>query len=143
MMEWVRSGEGTESDPSRFLPQHAIHLGGFCFATLVGAGLPGLAAGAALLDYMNAYVASYAAASSMPMRGIFLAWHPWALIRVAAYLLLGVYLTALSLRLWRRTQPLPPHSWLVTGFGLTVLDVLMKGLLAPGWRDLLVDFLAQ
>ncbi|HPR63976.1 MAG TPA: hypothetical protein PK014_07110 [Thermoanaerobaculia bacterium] len=140
MMEWMETGTGRESTPSAFLPQHALHLGLFSAATVGSAGLLGLVAGAYLLNYMNVYVATYAASSGTGWIGWILAWHPWALIRVASYLALGVYLSAVFLRLTKKIDSLPPSRWLWLGMGGTVLDVLMKIILAPGWHRLLASF---
>jgi hypothetical protein len=69
-----------------------------------------------------------------------LGWHPWAVIRVISFVMLGVLLSApllsrlFSFRIeWRATRPL----FLIAFAGL-IVDVAMKALLAPAWQRLLL-----
>lgn len=140
MLRWIGTGEGAESTFSIFFPQHLLHLAVFTAATLISAGYLGLTAGSFLLNYMNAYVGTYVAVSGTGPAGVLLAWHPWALIRVGAYLVLGVYLSALTLKTIRKIENLPPRRWVYFGVSGLVLDILLKTVLAPHWRKILLFF---
>lgn len=155
MFAFIRSGEGRESVPARFLPQHALHLGLFCLLAWISAGLLGIALGAVLVGYMSFYVGSLAAAGGSPFLAFALGWPPWAILRVVAFVLLGVALaeplllaahdriraagTGVSIR--------PPdpgagparawRPWYLTAAALLLADVVLKYLLAPRWAILL------
>lgn len=89
MFEWIRTGEGAEGDPARFLPTHALHLVVFVVLTWISAGYLGLVLGAVLMGSMSYFVGSYAAAAEAPWIGSLLAWVPWSVLRVMAFVLLG------------------------------------------------------
>ncbi len=134
MISWVATGIGRESDPARFIPQHLLHLAAFALLALVSAGLLGLLLGAVLVGYMSFYVGVLASGPER-MRGAFLGWPPWAVIRVAAFVVLGTVLARPLLgRLARR--PLPPiatRRWIGVAAALLVLDIVLKTLVATQW----------
>jgi hypothetical protein len=85
-------------------------------------------------------VGALAAASSHPLTTMILGWHPWAVVRIASFVAIGVTLSApLLSRLggfrvdWRDARRL-----LLIAFGGLLLDVTIKWLLAPTWRQLLL-----
>lgn len=137
MLQWVRTGSGCEGEPACFLPQHALHAAVFAAATLATAGLAGLVFAAVLFGWMGAYAAALGTAAGRPALAVLLAWHPWAVIRVAAYLALGV---ALAEPLARRGLPTLPGRarWLAAGLAGLLLDVLLKATLAEAWRRALL-----
>ena len=143
MFEFIRTGQGRESDPSRFLPQHALHLGAFCVLAIVSAGLLGIALGAVLVGYMSFYVGSLAAAGGSPALAFALGWPPWAILRVVAFVVLGVVLAEpLLLRALRRVRAAPrttsgPRPWYLTAAALLLADAVLKSTLAPAWATLL------
>lgn len=142
-LRWVRLGEGEEGDPSRFLPRHAVELVVFSGLALATGGAGALVLGAALMNYMSFYVAALWRLSSGTPLALLLGWPPWALVRVAAYVALG---TALARPLL--VQGLPPgperprlsRPLLAAGLAGVVLDVLLKGLLAASWRQILLPW---
>jgi len=96
--------------------------------------------GAALMNYMGHYVGALAAASTHPAQAAALAWHPWAVIRIISFVVLGVVLSlpVLSRVLkfsvdWRRARRL-----LMFATAGLAADVLLKSLLAPAWQRLLL-----
>jgi hypothetical protein len=140
MFAWVMTGRGAESTPAAFIPQHAGHAALFTVLALVSGGVLAMPMGAALMNYMGTYVGSLGAASERPLATIALAWHPWAVIRIASFVVLGVILSApLWSRLlrftvdWRQARALGG----VAAAGLLV-DVVMKALLAPTWQRVLL-----
>lgn len=139
MLVWVRTGQGAESDPGTFLPRHALHAGVFAAASAASGGVLSMPMGAVLTNSMGEYVGALAAQSARPVVSAVLAWHPWAVIRVVAFVLLGVLLSAWSLaRADRRVFSLRPHRlWIAAAVVMLVLDVALKALLAPTWAVLL------
>ncbi len=98
-----------------------------------------IALGAVLVGYMSYYVGALAAAGSEPWLAFMFGWPPWAILRVAAYIMLGVALARpLLSAVGRHTIPSPPaRRWYITCAALLLLDVILKGLLAPFWAVLL------
>lgn len=140
MFAWVMTGRGAESSPSVFIPQQAGHAALFAALALATGGLAAMPMGAVLMNYMGTYAGSLAAASKSPALAVVLAWHPWAVIRVASFVVAGVVLSAPVLsRLfrfradWRQGTRL--LTWAAAGL---VADVLLKATLAPWWQRLLL-----
>lgn len=132
MLTWVQTGRGCEGTPACFVPQHLAHLVLFTLATVATAGLGGLAFGVVLFGWMGAYTGGLAQLSGSPL-GLAVGWHPWATLRVAAFLFLGVAL-AEPLARWG-LPPLPGRSrFLLRGLMLVAADLALKWLLAEWWR---------
>jgi hypothetical protein len=140
MFEWVTTGRGAESTPSQFIPQQVGHAALFSGLALVTGGIAAMPMGAMLMNYMGHYVGTLAASSRRPMLTILLAWHPWAVIRVMAFVVIGVVLSApLLSRLGGFTVDRGAARGLLlwAGAGL-VADVALKALFAPAWQRLLL-----
>jgi hypothetical protein len=140
MFTWVATGRGPESLPSQFIPQQIGHAALFSGLALASGGVVAMPMGAVLMNYMGHYVGTLAESSAHPARTALLAWHPWAVIRVISFVVIGVVLSApLLSRLfkfrvdWARARPL----LLMAGAGL-VADIVLKTLLAPPWQRLLL-----
>jgi hypothetical protein len=140
MFGWVITGRGEESEPSRFIPQQAMHTAVFAALAIASGGVLALAMGAVLMNYMGHYVGSLAAASAHPLATVALGWHPWAVIRIVSFVTIGVILSAPVLswlggfRVDRRAAR-RLLAW--AGAGL-IADVVLKWLLAPAWQRLLL-----
>lgn len=144
MSEWVHHGVGKEVSPRRFVPEHLLHLGAFLVLTLVSGGYLGLVLGAFLMGYMSYFVGSFAAATSQPLTAGVLAWVPWSVIRVMAFVLLGTLLARpLIVRERRPSQWFGRReAWLFAlGAAGIATDLVMKTLLAPWWGRLLKQVL--
>jgi hypothetical protein len=140
MFAWVMTGIGAESMPSQFIPQQAEHAAIFSVLAIATGGTLAMPMGAVLMNYMGHYVGTLAASSARPALTMLLAWHPWAVIRVVSFVVLGVVLSVPVLsriggfRLeWRNARPL-----LFASCGGLVLDPVLKALLAPAWQHLLL-----
>jgi hypothetical protein len=140
MFAWVMTGQGAESAPSRFIPQQAGHAVLFSALALGTGGVAAMPMGAVLTNYMGHYVGTLAASSRRPASTMVLAWHPWAVIRVISFVVIGVVLSApLLSRLgkfmvdWSTARTLLTYA----GAGL-IADVILKTLLAPAWQRLLL-----
>ena len=92
MFEFLLTGYGPEGNIRLFLPQHLAHAAVFCALALATGALLALPLGAFLMNYMAYYVGALGAASAHPWKAMVLAWVPWAVIRIAGFVTLGVVL---------------------------------------------------
>jgi hypothetical protein len=140
MFHWVLTGAGRESRPADFLGQHAAHAALFCALSLASASILSMPMGAALMNYMGHYVGALAAQASSPWAIVVLGWHPWALVRVASFVTLGVILAQpLAAYAARRPIRFAPSSrrLMQLAFAGLLLDVVLKWMLAPVWQPIL------
>jgi hypothetical protein len=140
MFTWVMTGEGAESTPSRFIPQQTRDAALFTTLAFATGGVAAMPMGAVLMNQMGHYVGALASASAHPAATMLLAWHPWSVIRVASFVVLGVILSAPVLGRtfgcrvdWAAARPLA--AWACGGL---VCDVVLKAMLAPAWQRLLL-----
>ncbi|MCI0567609.1 MAG: hypothetical protein L0Z52_05345 [Acidobacteria bacterium] len=139
MISWIRAGVGRESSWRLFVPQHVFHLVLFILLSLASGSLLSLVLGAALMNYMSYYVGSLIGIAQVPSVPLLAGWPPWAILRVASFVILGVVLAGPALKRFAGV----PFGWegkrvwfILAGSGL-ILDVLLKLLLAPRWSALL------
>jgi hypothetical protein len=143
MFGWIATGIAPENDPRAFIPQHLLHLGVFLVLTWASGGYLGLVLGAALVAYMSYFVGSYAVASGHPLLGSIVAWVPWSVVRVSAFVLLGALFSRplLARRAW------PFERWEVRLMALALAgiltDILIKALCAPGYGIFLRQMMAE
>ena len=140
MKVWLETGAGRESTPSQFLPQHLLHACLFALLALASGSSLAILFGAVLMNYMAYYVGEVVRLSpDHPWLAGFLAWHPWSVIRVAAFVILGVCLAEPVLsRLRGRKRPMGSlRSGIAVGLAGLALDAALKALLAPHWHALL------
>jgi hypothetical protein len=135
MFHWIQTGEGAQGNPLIFIPIHLFHIVVFCILSAVSASFLSLLMGAILMNYMAFYVASLIQASHHSRIAIWMGWHPWSVIRMSSFVILGVILgepliCKITNRDYEYTEA-RPFLWVAIG-GL-ILDVLLKSLLAPWW----------
>jgi hypothetical protein len=133
MFEWIETGVGKENEPSRFVPEHLLHLGAFALLAWASGGYLGLVLGAGLTGYMSYFVGSFALSSGRLVTGALLAWVPWSVIRVVAFVILGSVLA--RRRLSGQGTVFARREWLwlaAAGMGL-VADLLLKWWSAPAY----------
>jgi hypothetical protein len=140
MFTWVMTGRGAESTPSAFIPQQIGHAALFVSLALATGSVLAMPMGAALMNYMGTYVGSLAAAGRRPLVTMLVGWHPWAVVRIISFVILGVVLAAplwsrvLRARIdWREAKKFAG----LAAAGL-VIDIVLKTLFAPAWQRLLV-----
>jgi len=142
MRPWLRTGEGCESDPSCFVPQHLLHATLFTALALLTAGSAAILMGAILMNYMAYYVGSLASGAVSPVLTALLGWPPWSLVRIVSFIILGTVLAEPLLhRLTARPAPPGRSVWILAAAGGLVLDVVLKFLLAPRWPGVLAGLL--
>jgi hypothetical protein len=139
MFEFLRTGLGREAAPEQFIPQHLLHLGAFTIACALSGGLLGIGLGAVMVGYMSYYVGALAAGSPSPWFAMLLGWPPYAVLRVAGFVVLGVALSRPVLsKISRRAIPFPrARLFYVASVVLLAADPLLKTLLARPWATLL------
>ncbi|HLV01902.1 MAG TPA: hypothetical protein VKZ59_11585 [Acidobacteriota bacterium] len=136
MFSWIATGEGAETDIGRFLPLQVTHLLLFTVLTLVSGGLLGLLMGSVLLNYMSFYVGTLLGHATNVIGVLALAWPPWAMLRVAGFILIAIVLSSLAYRrvgLQSLGFDLEKHIGR-KGLILLILDILLKWGLAPLWQ---------
>lgn len=135
MFHWIQTGQGAEGNPVQFVPIHLLHFVVFALLSLLTASILSLLMGALLMNYMSFYVGSLILASHDRWTAALMGWHPWSAIRVAAFVILGVILAEpLICKIRKREYEyvgIRPYFWIAL-HGL-VLDILIKGFLAPWW----------
>ncbi|HYT69675.1 MAG TPA: hypothetical protein VEL51_24865 [Vicinamibacterales bacterium] len=139
MFEFIRTGYGPEGDVRAFLPQHVAHAAGFCVLAIATGAVLAMPLGAWLMNYMSYSVGALGAASAHPWKVMALAWVPWAVIRIAAFVVLGVVLGGpLLARLLHFDYRLRERrGWLAIAAAGLLADILLKWTLAPSWRELI------
>jgi hypothetical protein len=136
MFGWLASGQGAEGDWRQFLPQHLLHASLFVVAAGISAGFLGLVMGTLLMNYMAFYVGALVLQAEASPMVLLLAWPPWAMLRVVAFLMLAFPVSAW---LWRRPLGLlwpagVARRFLLAALILLVTDLVLKYSLAPVWR---------
>jgi hypothetical protein len=139
MIAWVRTGVGPESTPSVFIPRHLEYAGLFAATSFATGGVFSMPMGAALMNQMGEYVGSMAAQSKSPLASAVLGWHPWAVLRIIGFVMIGVVLSGVLLS---RLMNFPfslvaERRWLAIGAALLLVDIVLKWLLAPAWGEML------
>lgn len=137
MFEWLLTGRGAESDPGRFLPQHAAQAAIFCGLSLATGSALSMPMGAALMNDMGHYAGALAARAGSPLLTALLAWHPWAIVRVVSFVTLGAVL-AQPVATGRARFPPPSRRLLILAACGLAADAALKWALAPAWRTLLL-----
>jgi hypothetical protein len=139
MFEFLLTGYGPEGDIRRFLPQHLAHAAVFAALAIATGSLLAMPLGAMLMNYMAYYVGALGAASAHPWKAMALAWVPWAVIRIAGFVTLGVVLAGPLLgRLFGFEYRLrDQRRWVALAGGALVTDVVLKWALAPWWREMI------
>src|SRR5262245_4370723 len=139
MFEFVRTGVGAEGNIRLFLPLHVRDAAAFSILAILSGSALAMPLGAGLMNYMGYYVGALGAASAHPWKAMLLAWVPWALIRVASFVTLGVVLAGPALRrlLGFEYRLGDQRRWIALGLAGLVTDIVLKWALAPSWREMI------
>jgi hypothetical protein len=95
--------------------------------------------GSSLMNYMSFYVGALLLETKSIFSVLLLAWPPWAMVRVAGFILIAM---VLSMLVFRRFRPAGVERqqirfYAILGFSLLLLDVILKWRLAGIWQTLL------
>jgi hypothetical protein len=139
MFEFLLTGYGPEGNIRLFLPQHLAHAAVFCALAIATGALLALPLGAFLMNYMAYYVGALGAASAHPWKAMLLAWAPWAVVRIASFVTLGVVLAGpmLGRILGFEYRLRGQVRWIALAAAGLVVDVALKWALAPSWREMI------
>ena len=139
MFEWVRTGEGEESSPRRFIPVHIRDLVVFSVLAVTTGGIMALFMGAVLLNYMNFYVGALVASAAHPVATAVFAWQPYAVIRVISYIILATVLTEVFFGIVtrHRLRWAALKGYVIVGVTGVILDIMVKSAAAPLWSKIL------
>ena len=138
MLEWIRTGRGTEGSVSLFLPRQLLQLAVFAALSLATAGALSIVMGAAMLNYMSFFVAGLFK-SGVPLWGVaLLGWQPWTISRMAAFCTLGVVLAEpLIFRLFPSAREslkvVGRMPYYVAGLSGIAAGWVLQAALAPLW----------
>jgi len=139
-LAWITTGEGKIAHPEVFLPEHVWHLGHVALTAVASGGLTTLIGGAGELNIMNFHVAKLLQSSHNPWYIIFFGWPIWSLLRGWAYLFvtmgMGQFFFCIVTR--RRPEYRRLCVFLLIGCALAGVDLGLKILLAPSWRELIL-----
>ena len=135
MMRWIDTGQLPEGPPARVLLFHLKQMAIYCVLAAISANFLALVLGAALLNYMNFYVASFVRRTGSKAGAVLLAWNPWSVIRVLGFLYLGIVMSTPALWLlipvpWRFSLML-----VLPGIACLLLDVVLKIILSKSWSQ--------
>ncbi|HJZ10819.1 MAG TPA: hypothetical protein VJ521_01630, partial [Acidobacteriota bacterium] len=135
MQQWIETGVGTESSPLQFIPQHLLHFVIFFLLSLITASLLSLLMGAILMNYMSFYVGKLISASHDSLVAAIMGWHPWAVLRVISFVILGVALAEpmVGILTGKNFELTESKRLIWIALAGLVLDILLKALLAPWW----------
>jgi hypothetical protein len=140
MFAFVLTGAGAEGSIRQFLPEHATHAAAFAALAIATGSALAMPLGAYLMNYMGYYVGALAAVSRRPLMAVLVAWVPWAIIRIASFVTLGVVLSGpvLGRLLGFPYRLRDERRWIAMGLAGLLVDVLLKWVAAPGWRHLIL-----
>lgn len=141
MIEWVLTGTGKESNPYQFIPHHIFEFVIFIFFSLISGSSLSIILGAFLMNYMAYYVANLSI-TGKSIWLLLLGWHPWSILRIIAYIILGVILSEplLSKILHYEYDFKLTTKYTMIAFILWLSDLTIKILLAPTWQKILKSF---
>ena len=133
MFDWIKTGIGKEATPSKFIPEHLLHLGIFIALSLVTLSAASILFGTILMNYMAFYVAQLMLRTDQKVLVFIVGWHFWSLFRIAGFVILGVVLAEPILHRvfkynWRLKDARP---YLMTAALLIILDMTCKAIFAP------------
>lgn len=133
MLRWIQTGELPEGSAGSVVWVHLKQTLIYCLFALISANFLSLMLGSALLGYMNFYVASVAMRSTNRSELLWMAWNPWSVVRVLAFLYLGIVVSTPAL--WF----LIPVPWRLSvllfmpGVIGIVADIILKLTLSKRW----------
>ncbi len=140
MLGWIATGVGAEGSPRIFLPRVLAEFAALLALSAGSAGVLGLLLGSVLLGFMNAYVGwivAHADPHVSPWVAGALAWPPWAIARVASFVIAGTAAARWGYpRIFERNRyRVCPRRLMIAAVALLLLDIGLKAWLAPVWRE--------
>jgi hypothetical protein len=141
MFRWIETGVLPEGNAVSVLIFHLKQALLYSILALATANFLSLVLGCGLLNYMNVYVAEVIARSRTKLKASWIAWNPWSVIRVVAFLCLGVALSTPLLAYVKVIEASFPQTILWLGISGVCLDIILKIALSREWSRRLKAFL--
>jgi hypothetical protein len=133
MFRWIKTGILPEGNSIQVIRIHLQQTLIYCVLAFVTGNLLSLIFGCMLLNYMNFYVAQFAAQNKSWKAFVF-GWNPWSVVRVVSFLWLGAVLgIPLLSYLWKMNIEFR-FIWLVPGIIGVILDLILKLTVSDRWR---------
>ena len=135
MFNWIETGLLPEGKTSGVIQSHLQQGILYCLLALITANFGSIFLGCVLLNYMNFYVAQLAIRSKNPIMAVLFGWNFWSVIRVFAFLWLGVVLGIPLASYFVKVADPFQFGWLIPGAAGIILDLLLKLTLSNWWRS--------
>lgn len=149
MFNWIKTGVGSESNPSQFIPIHIRDFSIFCILSLISMSLVGLFFGAYLMNYMDFYVGMLFLNIAEPNIFNYLAisalgWHIWSITRVIGFIIAGTALSIpLTALLFKQKIPWKViGKYMLISLALIIIDIILKAALAPIYQQIFNSIIA-
>ena len=142
MFRWIETAELPEGHAGKVVLFHLKQTLMFCAVALISANFFGLMLGAALLNYMNFYVASFLRQSMSPFKALWMAWNPWSVIRVVSFLYLGIVVSTPTLWLLIGVPWKLSLSLFTPGIAGILADIVLKITMSKQWSGRLREIIA-
>jgi len=145
MSPWLRGDVAKESNPALFIPEHLNHMAIVAVSSLISCGFLALLFGTILMNYMNYYVVWLMRMSTKPFLLAIIGWHPWSVLRVISFIILGCALAMPLTSKIGKKQKLDYRKlfWMI-GIAITLeaVDIILKATIGSSWRSLIVNNLS-
>ena len=141
MKPWLSGEASKEGTPSLFIREHLLHMVVVAVASLISVGFLALLFGTILVNYMNYYVVSLMRMSSRPLLLAVIGWHPWSVLRVIAFIILGcAFAWPLAARIGKggKFDRRRFITMVIIAILLEIADIMIKTFIGSSWRDLIV-----
>ena len=133
MFRWIETGILPEGNSIQVIRTHLQQTLIYCALAFISGNLISLIFGCMLLNYMNFYV-SRLAARSKSWKAFVFGWNPWSVVRVLAFLWLGVVLGAPVASYILKMNVEFRFIWLIIGIIGVVIDLILKLTISDNWR---------
>lgn len=142
MRPWLEGQASKEGSWQKFIPEHLLHTVIVGVSSLISAGSLALIFGTILVNYMNFYVSKLMLAADFPILLAFVGWHPWSVIRVIGFIILGCACAAPMVSKIDRHVSLDKRKiilMIIFAVILEITDILLKIFTGPIWRDFIAS----
>jgi len=133
MFRWIETGILPEGNSIQVIRTHLQQTLIYCALAFISGNLISLIFGCMLLNYMNFYV-SRLAARSKSWKAFVFGWNPWSVVRVLAFLWLGVVLGAPVASYILKMNVEFRFIWLIIGIIGVAIDLILKLTISDNWR---------
>lgn len=138
MFRWIETGILPEGNSHQVIRAHIQHAALYCALAVMSGNIVSLIFGCILLNYMNYYVSQLARRCKQPWKAVLLGWSPWSIVRVLAFLWLGIVLGVPFASYIIKVKEDFQFLWLLPGIAGIIADLTLKLAISNWWRMKLV-----